>query len=96
MDGARLNNSLSNLEYVTPAENRHHALVFGLRTPNVAAAVAAAASLKIKMSELDDDAVRAIRQARGLVTQQELARQYGVSCQHISAIQTGRKRSNVA
>jgi hypothetical protein len=77
-DGDKLNNHVSNLEYVTPSENTRHAIRLGLWTP-----VGEAHHLS-KLSEAD---VREIRRLRGKVTQQQLADRYGVSNSLISAIQ---------
>lgn len=45
-------------------------------------------------AKLSDEAVREIRALRGVVMQRELAARFGVTQQHVSAIQSGDERAH--
>lgn len=63
-NGNKHDNSLRNLEYLTRGENHRHAYRTGLRGP--------------VGRRLTDDQVRRIASLKGLATQEEIARQFGV------------------
>jgi hypothetical protein len=81
IDGDKANNRVSNLEYVTYAENAQHAVATGL----------APSGEQSVRSKLTEHQVRAIRAARGHKTAKQLAKEYGVSHLYIPLIWT-RKR----
>ncbi len=81
-DGDRKSNRLDNLSWGTPTENdddrrRHGTLPRGEDAYNA------------KLSDAD---VEAIRQAKGVKTQGQLAKEYGVNQSTISRIQTNKRR----
>lgn len=87
LDGRKQNNCLMNLAWVTHAVNEQHKIAHGTRR----------CGLRVPWARLSDDAVREIRvlYARGGMTQAALAKQYGVSRNHIGNIITGHRRSSV-
>jgi len=78
-DTDRWNPAATNLEYTTRAENIAHALANGL----------AAVGRMMPQAKLTDQAVREIRALRGIVSQTELGRRYGVSRSAVSWVQRG-------
>lgn len=79
-DGVKSNNRLDNLRWATPVENaadrdRHGSTLRGNDHP---AAI------------LSSPQVAEIRAARGIVSQRQVARKYGISQGHVSDIQAGR------
>ena len=72
IDGDKLNNHISNLEWVTPSENRKHAFDIGINVP--------ARGEQVSSSRLTETQVKRIRRvyAQGLQTQAALARYYQV------------------
>ena len=72
-DGQKDNDSLSNLEYVTPAENARHAVATGLTRP--------AFGIRNGASKLNESKVRAIRRrwSSGSHNYSDLASTYGVT-----------------
>lgn len=77
IDGCKQNNSASNLEWATPAENDRHATENGLK-PYGSGHWAA---------KLTDEQVREIRAVRGLETYEETAARYNVHKTTIGSIQ---------
>jgi hypothetical protein len=86
-DGDKLNNSASNLKWVTPQQNAIHAYAIGLRRPT-------AGSIN-GQARLTERQVRQIRKLKGTITQAAIARQYGVSAGYVSAILHGRNWRHV-
>jgi len=86
-DGNKSNNSISNLEYVTPKQNTQHAISHGLingATQSRRGAVNGSAIL-------DDEKVRAVRERRiGGETYSALAKEFGVTKSAIYNICKGR------
>lgn len=77
-DGNKLNNHISNLEWVTPTQNTHHAIALGLRKNY---------GERHRTAKLTEAAVVEIRHryANG-ATQMTLAKEYGVNFSTIFAI----------
>lgn len=82
VDGNKKNNSIDNLEYVTPSENALHAFRTGLRK-----SVHGEKHYNATLSESD---VREIKNVAGIEKQTVTARRHGVSQAHISMIQSGK------
>jgi hypothetical protein len=77
-DGNKLNNTVENLRYDTRKANHADAARHGtLKRPR----------------KITDDAVAAIRAARGVVPQLELAKRHGISKTHVCNIQRGNRRA---
>lgn len=76
-DGVKTNNHVTNLEYVTPKKNIHHAITTGL--------------IKLKYSQRTVDQVRSLRKD-GLL-HREIAEITGVDRKHCESIVRGRARS---
>lgn len=87
-DGNKLNNRVENLEWVTPQENSQHSYGAGL-------SVSRKGDLH-GMCKLSPDDIAEIRSLRGIVTQRELAKRFGVAQSHISRIMIGRRWKHVA
>jgi hypothetical protein len=81
IDGIKFNNRLENLEWVTPAQNGHHASVAGLMPCGERHG-------RVKLTEAD---VRTIKSLRGHVTGRELAKRFGVVEATISMILAGKR-----
>lgn len=79
IDGDKTNNHLSNLEWVTPAENARHATAAGLRSPRAGESNPRAKITAAQVAE--------IRAAAG--THAAVARQFGLTPSHVSAIRRG-------
>jgi DNA-binding transcriptional regulator YiaG len=84
-DGDRTNDALANLRYDTPASNARDRALHGTERRGEHRARA----------KLTDSIVREIREARGLISQRELAAKYGVSHNTIKQVQLGRTWSHV-
>jgi hypothetical protein len=82
IDGNKLNNFVTNLEWVTRSENGFHAFKNGFNVPAVGER-----SSNHKLTELD---VNKIRSLRGVIKQKEIREMYDISIQHISNIQLGK------
>ncbi|MFY7853698.1 MAG: HNH endonuclease [Brevundimonas sp.] len=80
-DGNRLNNHFSNLEWVSRSENLRHAYDNDLKP----------AGEKSHLAKLTADQVREIRAMRGLKSQAEIGRQFGVSQTCVGKILSGKK-----
>lgn len=80
IDGNKLNNALSNLEYTTSSENMKHAFGLGLMKP--------ARGEKHGQAKLTTDDVKKIRilHATGNSTYSELGKQFGVTLQQIRSV----------
>lgn len=78
-DGVVSNNKLSNLEYVTPEENRQHAIEMGLYRKN-------------RPMKLTDADVERIRRDAQSMPQTALAARHGVSVSHVRQIVFGSSR----
>lgn len=76
IDGNKQNNTVNNLEWVTREENIHHFIKLGLR--------------KDKLTMQQANEIKA-KYSSKLYSQNELAKEYGVSQSHISSIVTGRR-----
>lgn len=72
-DGNKLNNLASNLEYLTPLENTHHAIKLGLRNKNFGIG-----NFNAKLKEKDIPIIRK-KYASKKYTQTALAKEFGVS-----------------
>ena len=79
-DGDRRNNALSNLRYGTPTENAADAARHGTRVRGE----------NYRSAKLNDAAAREIRALKGVVSQSQLAKRYGVSPSAIQAVHDGR------
>ena len=77
-DGDHLNNTPENLRYDTPAGNNRDTKKHGRLRPK---------------RKLSDEAVAAIRAARGTTPGAELAERYGTSKAHVCNIQRGNRRT---
>lgn len=71
-DGIKTNNHIANLEYVTAADNRAHAVRLGL----------CAKGSNVWCAKLTEDTVRSIREMRSRMTYQQLADHYGIVYSH--------------
>ena len=78
LDGCKHNNHASNLAWVTASENTKHAFETGLATPSRGESHYA--------TRFTEEEVRTIRRLAGTVSQQELAKRYGVRQPTISKI----------
>lgn len=79
IDGYRYNNRKTNLEYCTHLENMIHAYAMGL--------IEGFKGDKHPGAKLTEDAVRYIREQRGIRTGADLARQFGITRSQVSSIQ---------
>lgn len=80
-NGDKQDNRLCNLEYLTRGENHKHAYRTRLREP--------------VGKKLSNDDVRSIASLKGIRTQRQIARQFGVCCTTVSLIHN-RKRHHLA
>jgi hypothetical protein len=78
-DGNKMNNSSGNLEWVTRSENNFHAFRTGLRYQK-----RGEGHYNHKLTGSDVDLIRGLR---GVKTQRELEKMFGVSHSHVSKIQ---------
>ena len=78
LNGNKTANHVSNLEIVTPSENRRHAWRVGLNTCTLA--------MRRSAAKLSDEQVRLIRRLSGGVSQCVLARRFGVNQSQISRL----------
>lgn len=85
IDGDKQNNHVQNLEWVTHSENKLHALKLGL----------ADSGERHKNSKLTDAQVIEIRELKGKMSQSNIARKYGVSQTHVSAIHLNKIRKEL-
>jgi hypothetical protein len=69
IDGIKTNNSVLNLEYITPLQNSRHAVSIGLMPCGERAGAA----------KLTEEKVRSIREAEGRLSQVKIAVQHGIS-----------------
>lgn len=83
IDGNKINNAVTNLEYVTRSENQKHAVRMGLSTVRRGEAC--------PTSKLTRGQVSEIRDLAGTVRQREVAQMFGISQSQVSRIQS-RKR----
>ena len=83
-DGNKLNNSASNLEYVTPAENVRRAIAMGLIRPETLGRKRRNSSKKLSLGEVD-----MIRAAAKTTLRKALATRFGVSVTTIGEIVRG-------
>ncbi len=79
-DGNKLNNDISNLEWVSNQENRDHAVLNGLQ--------ARGAKVSLKLSDKDVEAI--LNDLKAGKSQYAIAEEYAVCQQTISAINTGK------
>ena len=84
-DGEKTNNRVSNLEYVTHAENMRHALVMGLFPSGE----------RMGSAKLTEENVREIRKLAGVVSHRELGKRFGVSRGSIQSILYGQTWTRV-
>jgi len=85
LDGDRKNNVRSNLAWGTAAENRKDADRHGTSVQGE----------RYRSAKLTDTTAQAIRRAKGVLSQAELARIYGVSPSAIQAVHDGRTWKHV-
>lgn len=78
-DGIKTNNSIENLAYVTHKANESHKTLHGTDATNE----------KNGMCKFSDATVRAIRAAKGGMSQAAIARKFGVSPMQVSRIIRG-------
>lgn len=76
-DGIKANNTVSNLEWATNAENTRHKVEHGLARPG--------GKSKITGSQAEE-----IKRLRGTLTTTEIGRLFGISQSHVSQIHRGR------
>jgi len=88
IDGSKLNNSASNLEWVTRSENNIHAFKNGLK-------IGSRGESNVHHKLKKDDILQ-IRKLRGVYSQRELSKLFDVSHSHISKIQRNLKWQEVA
>jgi hypothetical protein len=86
-DGNKCNNSTTNLEYLSVADNNRHAINLGLRTGGRQPGTG---------QKLTRDQVLEIRRLRGTATLSVLAARFGVDRNTISRIYSGEIWSSVA
>jgi|GWRWMinimDraft_13_1066021.scaffolds.fasta_scaffold01049_3 hypothetical protein len=91
IDGNKLNNSLTNLEYTSGAINIQHAWSTGL-CETVRAANTGEKHGLAKLSNVEASQVLALK---GLMLQKEVAAIFGISRSQVSHIWCGRKRSHL-
>lgn len=75
-DANKANNSVSNLEYVTPRQNKDHAMSEGLYVKGV----------DVNTCKLTVRQVKEIRKKFPLISQGKLSKEYGINQAHISRI----------
>lgn len=85
LDGDRKNNALSNLAWGSPVENRHDADRHGTSVRGEGYCNA----------KLTDETARAIREAKGVLSQSRLAEIFGVSPAAVQAVHDGRTWKHV-
>ena len=90
IDGDKTNNHVSNLEWVTPSENRRHALETGLAVPG-----REMAKPNCKLTVDDVLEIRRLHE-EGDVTQRAIAKDFDVSFQLINDIVLGKRRQYIA
>jgi hypothetical protein len=88
IDGNKFNNMISNLEWVTRSENNIHAFKKGLRL-----GVRGEKNTQHKITEKD---VIEIRKMRGIKSQREIGKIFGLSHSHVGKIQRNQKWTEVA
>ncbi len=81
-DGNKFNNSASNLEWVTRSENGYHAFRNGLNRPAI--------GVNSSNAKLTDSDVVQIRRLRGLLTQVQIGKMFGINDRHVCNIQLNR------
>lgn len=86
-DGVKQNNHASNLEYVTPKENTHHAYKLGLRTGNFGAANGS--------TKLTAEQVEEILTLKDRMAQRKIAERFGVHRSTITKVFAGRTWKNL-
>jgi hypothetical protein len=82
-DGIKTNNHYKNLEWSTQSENQIHAIKTGLQI--------SAHGKNHYLSKLEDKDIIEIRNLRGVLSQPQIAKKFGIIQQHVSDIQL-RKR----
>lgn len=82
-DGDKANNHASNLEWVTPAQNKEHAARMGLM-PATGRWGERAFNVKLTSEQVSE-----IRQLRGILSYEKLAAKFGVSASQIGRIMSG-------
>jgi len=87
-DGEKLNNRSDNLEWVTPSENLQHAYDTGLRSHLVGE--------KAPNNKITEENVLRIKGLKGIKKQTDIAKEYGISRQHISRIWNNRTWKHLA
>jgi hypothetical protein len=90
LDGNKLNNQASNLEWVTPRQNLRHAVAHGLHLPPPVAPERRPRGTANPNVRLTESAVLAIRAARGIVPRRLLAQTHGVGKSTIDQVWSGR------
>lgn len=87
INGIKTDNTLENLEWVTASENVRHAYESGL--------VVSLKGEKHNMCKLTSELVKLIRNDLMIMTQKKVAEKYGISQQHVSDINTGKRWKHI-
>jgi hypothetical protein len=94
-DGNKLNNSLNNLEYVTPGENQQHAYDTGLKDSQRAALSRAMAGEKHPRAKLSDADAARLLALKGTMSLKEAGQMFNIGWSMVSKIWTDKNRKHL-